>query len=211
MAPQIVGSFFMADEPVVPVQEPQKIQIEVVQSKPEQPPAPPEPERKDTGVEYKYNIEYQRFCDDLGMDRYKRSEPEVANKVAFLYDYAREQTGSEDGTTISKFISDLTRTLGYQVRGDTLVNTLFQWTRLDVDHQRLQLKQTEEDLIEQRLQAKQKIQAIEPRIKPEELEKRVNEGMKDIQKQIKRQVQSHITQSVNKGIKEALEKAATLR
>lgn len=202
----------MADEINQVVQpEPQKIQIEVVQPKADQPAPPPEPERKDSGVDYKYNIEYQRFCDDLGMDRFKRLEPEVANRVAYLYDYAREQTGSEDGTVVSKFVSDLTQTLGYQVRGETLVNTLFQWTRLDMDHQRLQMKQTEEDLIQQRLQAKQKIQAIEPRIKPEELEKRVNEGMKDIQKQIKRQVQSHITQSVNRGIKEALEKAATLR
>lgn len=201
----------MADEVNPPVQEPQKIQIEVVQKQTDQPAPPPEPERKDSGVDYKYNIEYQRFCDDLGVDRYKRLEPELANRVAFLYDYAREQTGSEDGTVVSKFVADLTKSLGYQVRGDTLVNTLFQWTRLDTDHQRLQMKQTEQDLIEERLRAKQKIQAIEPKISEKELEKRVTEGMRDIQRQIKRRVQSHITQSVNKGIKEALEKAATIR
>ena len=188
--------------------QPQKIQIEVV-NKQNEAPDPSNTERKDTGVEYKYNVEYQRFCDDLGIDKYKRDGFEVAQKVSLIYDWAKEQVGSEDGNKISLAIRDLVRTLGIQnIQGELLADNLFRWIRIDMAGEQNRVKNMEKEMIDKELQIKQEIKKIEPKISDEELETRIKEGMKDVQAKIKKRVKSYLTASINKGIKEAIQKAA---
>lgn len=186
--------------------EPQRITIEVLnKQEPKAEETPPETARKDTGIDYKYNTEYHRFCDDLGVDKYKRDDARVAQKVALIYDWAKEQTETEDGGKISVAIRDLTRTLGVQnTQGELLVDHLFRWIRVDMDGERVRMQEKTKELVEKELQIKQQITAIEPKISNEELETRVKLGMKDIQKQIKRRVKSQVTAAINRGIREAI-------
>lgn len=194
------------DDPIVTSPAPQTIKIEVVNKTPDEG-ANPIP-RKDPGIEYKYNIEYQRFCDDLGINQYDRNDIKLAEKVSLIYDWAKENMGTDDGTKISVGIRDLTKTLGVQnIQGQLLTDHLFRWIRMDMEGEKLRSKEKQGELIEKELQMKQQIKAIEPRISDAELERRIKEGMKDIQKQIKRRVKSHITSSINKGIREAIQKA----
>lgn len=184
-----------------------KITIEVVQKAPDVPAPDPGMAAKDSGIDYRFNPEYHRFCDDLGLERNGRENPSIANKVSYLYDWAKENSESEDGTKISAVIKDLTQKLGYSYRGEVLIDSLYQWTRLESDSQRLRMRELEGEMVEKQLEVKQKIKTIEPKISEQELEKRVKEGMKETQKAIKRRVQSHITQAINKGIRDALSRA----
>lgn len=194
--------------PKEPTQDPQKIVIEVVQNTPEKKEENIDAQRKDTGVEYKYNIEYQRFCDDLGVDKYKRDDIHVAEKMSFIYDWAKEQVGSDDGAAISVTIRDLVRTLGVQnLQGVALADHLFRWTRLDLSSEQLKMKSKEKEMVNKALEMKTQIKAIEPRISDAELDSRVKEGVKKLQKQIQSRVKSHITASINRGIREAIQKA----
>lgn len=194
------------EDPIVQSPAPQTIKIEVV-NKTEEPGVNPIP-RKDPGVEYKYNMEYQRFCDDLGVNKFKRDDVHVAEKVAFVYDWAKEQIGSEDGSKISMTVRDLTRTLGVQnLQGELLADHLYRWMRMDMEGEKLRAKEKEGELFEKELQMKQHIKTIEPKISDEELETRIKAGMKDIQKQIRRRVKSHITSTLNRAIREAIQKA----
>lgn len=186
----------------------QKITIEVVNKTGEaQEKTSPGFERKDTGMEYKYNPEYHRFCDDLGIDKYRRDDSRIADKVALLYDWAKEQVGTEDGATISKAIADLTTKLGVQARGELLTDYLFRWVRMDMASEKIRTREKEKEMVEKEMSMKQEIKKIEPRISDEDLENRVKEGMKDVQKKIKARVKSQITKSINLGIQQALKQA----
>lgn len=198
----------MADEPIVESKEPQKVTIEVVsKQEPNEPKA--EFPRKDTGNDYKYNLEYHRFCDDLGVDIYKRDDIEIAQKASFIYDWAKTKLNNEDGSLISSAIHDVTQKLGVQgQRGETLINYLFQYLRLEMDSERIRTQDKADEMVEQQIELKKKIKSIEPKISDEELQKRVDEGMKGINKTLKRQVKTTITKTINKGIREALQKAA---
>lgn len=195
-----------------PIPEPvedkgQKITIEVV-NKASEPEKFPEADRKDTETDYRYNIEYHRFSDDLGVKLSDREDLKVAQKTSLIYDWAAEQIGSDNGAAISSTVKDLIRTLGLQnIKGELLVDSLYRWIRIDMADEQLRTKEKEKELVEKEIQIKQQIKTIEPKISDEELTKRVKLGMKDIQSSIKRKVKSHITSSINKGIREALQKA----
>jgi len=204
------GEFFCMEEKAQPetkVQDPQKIVIEVVQAQPAEAPNT-NAERKDTGVEYKYNTEYQRFCDDLGVDKYKRDDQGIAEKISVIYDWAKEQIGSEDGAAISVAVRDLIRTLGVQnIQGPLLADHLFRWIRLDMAGEQNRLKVKEKEMVHKALEMKAQIKTIDPKISEKELDTRVQAGIKDLQKQIQRKVKSHITASINKGIRDAIKGA----
>lgn len=198
-----------------PTEQPQKITIEVVtknaqdeageQQKKNEP-------RLDTGIEYKYNFEYHRFCNDLGLDSHKRENMANAQKLALIYDWTKDNIESEDGAKISQSVRDLIRTLGFQnIRGELLVDSLFRWIRMDMEGEKSRIKSKQKDLLDKELEIKQEIKKIEPKISDEELEKRIKDGMKDMQKQIKRRVKSHVTASINKGIREAILKASIVK
>lgn len=186
----------------------QKITIEVV-NKANELEKFPEAERKDPGSEYKYNIEYHRFCDDLGVKTSDREDIKIAQKASLVYDWAKEQIGSDNGAAISSTIKDLIHTLGVQnIKGELLVDHLYRWIRIDMADEQLRTKEKEKELVEKEVQIKQQIKSIEPKISDEELTRRVKAGMKDVQSSIKRKVKSHITLAINKGIREALQKAS---
>lgn len=195
-------------------QSPQKITIEVVtknaQNEAEEQQKKSEP-RLDTGIDYKYNFEYHRFCNDLGLDSHKRENMANAQKLALIYDWTKENIESDDGARISQSVRDLIRTLGFQnIRGELLVDSLFRWIRMDMEGEKSRIKNKQKELLNKELEIKQEIKKIEPKISEKELEERITEGMKEMQKQIKRKVKSRVTASINRGIREAILKAANI-
>jgi len=183
----------------------QKVTIEVVTKAPE---APVEAAvRKDTGGDYRYNMAYHRFADSLGVDKYKKDDSHLAGKVALLYDWGKERSGSEETGTIAQTIQNLRRTLGVTLQGESLVNYLFRWIRVDMEGEKLRFKEEEKGLAEEEIKRKVEIQKVAPQISDEELKSRVKESMKPVRKKIKRQVKSQVSKSIQEGIQSAIKGA----
>ncbi len=85
------------------------------------------------GDEWKYNPEYNRIADFLGIDMYKRDNLDVAKKISTLRDYLDIGGKPKNITEILSRLDHLKRGLGIQTQGETLVQELFQHARLDMD------------------------------------------------------------------------------
>ena len=85
---------------------------------------------------FMFDQKFHRLADFLGVDKYKRDNPDVAQKIAFISDWA-EARSSDSFADILKTVVKLKRDLGTTVRGETLVKDLYKWTRLDSDSDRL--------------------------------------------------------------------------
>ena len=97
------------------------------------------PDAEILGDAYKYDPEYHRLCDFLGVDRDTRSDYDVAKKISLIADWGKKMAGNtNDGVEIRGEIKSLQRRLGISLQGKTLVNKLYQWVRLDMDRRRIE-------------------------------------------------------------------------
>lgn len=164
---------------------------------------------------WKYNPEYHRTAEFLGIDKYDREDYETANRVAFLVDWAKEQNNNDDYLKAVVKLDELRRDLGVTYQGRLLVNSLYQQVRVMLDRQRVEdkivaeQKQKVVQQAEEQVKAKLRMENIKPEFDEKDIEQKVKESMRAVNRQIKQKVKSQITQTVNKGIKEALEKAKT--
>lgn len=85
-----------------------------------------------------FDPKFHRLADFLGVDKYKRDDPKLAQKVAFLSDWAEDNSKSDDFPVILKTLIGLKKDLGTTLRGETLVRELYKWTRLDADSKRIE-------------------------------------------------------------------------
>lgn len=91
------------------------------------------------GDEWKYNPEYNRISDLLGIDRFDRENLDIAQKVSLVRDYIDLLDGkvSSEHEALQKIYS-LKKHLGTNDQGPTLLNQLYQHARLDIDERKLQ-------------------------------------------------------------------------
>lgn len=82
---------------------------------------------------FKYNPEYHRFADSLGVDRDARNDVKVAKKLALLYDWAAMDTGSKDFETINARVDKLRQQTGVTFVGKELANLLYLRVRVQMD------------------------------------------------------------------------------
>jgi len=81
------------------------------------------------GDEWKYNEDYHKTANFLGVDKYDRNDLEVAKRLSFIRDWAEKKNKKNPYDQIYQ----LRKRLGVQDIGPTLVNQLFQHLRLAQD------------------------------------------------------------------------------
>ena len=186
----------------------QTVRIEVVS------PGQSQPQEKakltvdeDSNTDYRFNPTYHKVAEFLGVDKYKREDTNLANKISFFYDWAENKTGSKNSTEIMSYIHQTMRDLGVQFRGTSLVNYLYQMTRLNVDSDRIRQKRKTKEMIAQSIGQKVKLEEIKPKIDKVEVEARVKAGIAEVKRDVRRTVQSEVSKVIKQGIQQAIRKA----
>lgn len=87
------------------------------------------------------DINYHRMADTLDVDYEARKNPHIQEKIAFLTDWAAQETKSDDRLTQALAIKDLCKRLGYNITGKEMVTKLHRWAYLDMQRKRIELQQ----------------------------------------------------------------------
>lgn len=95
------------------------------------------------GEAWKYDQDYHRMADFLGLSVYDRQDYRTAQKVKALKTLAGERTGKEDVTTVLTEVAKLQKTIGYHGVGKELINQLYQNMRINQDTQRIRKEQAQ--------------------------------------------------------------------
>lgn len=85
---------------------------------------------------YKYNPEYHKFADLLGVDKKRRDDIKVAQKLSLLYDWAKERVGADDLVQIADEVNALRKQEGLSLLGTELVGHLYEKVRIEMDKKR---------------------------------------------------------------------------
>lgn len=91
-----------------------------------------QPSAEPVGDVWKYNPEYHKVTDFLGVDKYDREDHDLASKVSYLVDWAADKGGAKDFQGALNAINGLRKESGVQYQGKALVNQLYQFARLGV-------------------------------------------------------------------------------
>lgn len=116
---------------------------------------------------WKYDPEYNRAADFLGIDKHQREDVKVAKKLSFLVDWALASSKSTKQEDALWTINDLRKKLGINSQGETMLGQLFEFVRLKQDRERKEPEVPYEQVINQMIQAKRedKIRSEEENIK----------------------------------------------
>ena len=144
---------------------------------------------------FKYSTDYHRFSSFLGVDRMKRGNRQLAQKVSTIYDWAKEQVGRDDHETIMFAVRDYQKGLGVNFSGETLVNHLFRNIRLDATGKIAKEK------VKPKVVAKKKSKPVDIQAT---VQKKVAPAMKKIEKEVQRTVKKSINESVQRALEGAL-------
>lgn len=87
------------------------------------------------------DINYHRMADTLDIDYSDRKIPHIQEKIAFLTDWAKAETKSDDRLTQALAIKDLCKRLGLNLTGKEMVTKLHKWAYLDLARRRIELQQ----------------------------------------------------------------------
>lgn len=85
------------------------------------------------GEPWRYNQDYHRVSDFIGVDRHAREDYGIAQKVSLIRDWAGLQ-GKDDSTEAAlTAIQKLKKQMGVPYQGKALVDEMYQHIRLDMD------------------------------------------------------------------------------
>src|SRR5258708_7249639 len=96
---------------------------------------------RDTPVGPMDDINYHRMADALDIGYDDRKVPHIQEKIAFLSDWAKQETKSDDRLTQQLAIKDLCKRLGLNITGKEMVTKLYKWSYLDLQRRRIELQQ----------------------------------------------------------------------
>lgn len=88
------------------------------------------------------DINYHRMADTLDVSYDDRKLPHMQEKIAFLTDWAKQETKSDDRLTQALAIKDLCRRLGFNLTGKEMITKLHRWTYLDLQRKRIEMQQS---------------------------------------------------------------------
>ena len=135
------------------------------------------PAAEPVGDVWKYNPEYNRVNDFLGVDKHDREKHDVASKISYLVDWAADKGGAKDFQEALNAINGLRRETGVQLRGIALVNHLYQYSRLGVGQKSPKPVQPAKTVPPKQTSFRQNIQqSVSKQLKP--LQKTINETVK---------------------------------
>jgi hypothetical protein len=136
------------------------------------------------GDVWKYNPDYNRAADFLGIDRHQREDVKLAQKISFLVDWAVSTRKSSKPEDALWTLNDLRKKLGVNSQGETLVGQLFEFVRLKQDRERKAPEVPYEQVINEMIQAKR-----EANLEKEELD------FRSLEKKMDRQIEKEQVKS----------------
>jgi len=132
---------------------------------------------------YKYNPNFHKFAEFLGLNKFSRENYELAKKVSFIYDWAKEQVGRDDPDTIMRAVNNLQHNLGTTTVGKPLIDLLHKQIRLDSTSPKPKF-------------TKHKPVRAKPDIVTESIEKAMRPVERRIRKEIKERIKNTVTASI---------------
>lgn len=84
------------------------------------------------------DINYHRMADFLEISYEERKDSNLAEKLSFLTDWAKETGKTEDKSEQKLMIRQLGKNLGLTAVGKELVHKLYQYIRLDNDRKKIE-------------------------------------------------------------------------
>lgn len=84
--------------------------------------------------------DYHRLADFFNINELDRKDTHIADELAYLYDWGKEETKSEDRLQVSLCLKELAKRIGVPETGKSLIKKLYQWVRLDYDRKRIEQK-----------------------------------------------------------------------
>ena len=111
------------------------------------------------GDAWRYDPEYHKVADFLGVNKYDREDSSMAEKLDLIYSWAQIQNKGTSKQDVMWALFNLKKELGLPVQGKLLVDELNQYVRLQMDSKRS--KEIEQEKKDKRL---------EPKVKKEEPE-----------------------------------------
>jgi hypothetical protein len=89
-------------------------------------------------TDYMDDVDYHRVSEFLEVNNEERKDFKLAEKIGYLYDWAKEETGSEDRIKRLEAIKGLQKRLGIWQTGKETIKKLYQYVRLDQDRKRIE-------------------------------------------------------------------------
>lgn len=131
------------------------------------------------GDVWKYDPDYNRAADFLGVDKHQREDVKTAQKISFLVDWAVKTKKSAKPEDALWTLNDLRKKLGINNQGESLVGQLFEFVRLKQDRERKAPEVPYEQVINEMIQAKR-----EEKLKAEE------DSFKKMDRKVERKIES---------------------
>lgn len=88
------------------------------------------------GNSFRYDPNYHRFADYLGLNKFDRDNFNIAKKVSLIYDWALNNSKKEDFLAITQEVDKLRKSIGTNDRGKTLLGDLYRYARIKMDYKR---------------------------------------------------------------------------
>jgi len=156
--------------------------------------------------EFLFDPKFHRFSDFLDIDKYRRDEPLMAHKIAYLYDWSEMKAKSENFIDVLNSITKLRKDMGTTMRGEELVRDLYRWVRLDTETDKMiQQKKVELEKIKEAKLAKEQVK--------ERVIKRAKdwEDKKTAETKLSQDKEKASQQYANKTIKESIKNRQQLK
>jgi len=90
------------------------------------------------GDQWRYDPEYNRVAEFLGLDRFKREDFDIAKKIATIRDYLDLDGKITRVDQVLTKLDSIRKKMGTNEKGESLVNDMFQKVRLDMDRRRME-------------------------------------------------------------------------
>lgn len=82
---------------------------------------------------FKYNYDYHKMADFLGVKKDDKMDKDVAEKIAYIRDYTKEK----DELDAMVKIRDMIKSLGFQSQGKDLIINLYKYVRLASEREKI--------------------------------------------------------------------------
>lgn len=143
------------------------------------------------GENWKYNPDYHRVTDFLGIDKYDREKYDVASKVSFLVDWGESMSKSRKIEDVLWRLNDLRKKLGVNTQGKTLLNQVYEYARLESDSKQkpeANYKDVISEMVVQKEKREREIQ--EGQFKKDNL--RLHKQIQKEQVKVEQKIQDHV-------------------
>jgi hypothetical protein len=92
----------------------------------------------ENNLNYMDDLEYHQVADWMGIGYEERKDPKLAEKLSFLYDWAKEKTGSSDRIDRLEAIRAIQKQMGVNNLSKDTIKKMYMYVRLDKQRQKVE-------------------------------------------------------------------------